>query len=653
MIVSSPVAPGQAQYRPDIDGLRAVAILTVLFFHLGVSGFSGGYIGVDVFFVISGYLITKLIRDEVSATGTFSFPNFYIRRIRRLFPSMVFTLCLSLVAAAFLFSAQFFERFGASLLHALFSLSNFYFLKNSDYFAPAAELEPLLHTWSLSVEEQFYLLWPVTLVFLLKKSRGFRFGIFLILFAISLALTRYYIHQTSMIFYLLPFRVFEFIIGALMVWIMDGKSSSNWIDECITAIGLILIFFAATTYTSAEPFPSFNALIPCVGTALVIYGGKARYLGKLLTNRLCVSLGLISYSLYLIHWPLIAFYKYYMDVEILGSTEMIVLGTMAVLSAWLMFKYVERPFRKPRDVRAPSGRFLAGNAAMIMVIASVSIYAQVSDGAKWRAGEKAEYKHKDYAGQNFEWSERLGRRDAPVALVVYGDSHSKQYLPAFDKLARKNDIAIEYLGHPACLSLPSLTNVYLGTSHQSCIDMLSKLKAKAEGNRAPILLAYRYTKTITDLKTGRIVSHKDEEPYIKMLLESLDELKTELGENRTLILMGGVPGANSKLGHMDCITRPLTRQVCHVQYPLQQAEFTNLRNAFREFVAKSQGFTFLDPYEALCDANNCHVVKDGELYYSDHAHLTVSGADLVVNHFVPELMRIVHASRGEEASDGY
>lgn len=258
MVATSSLVSGHPQYRPDIDGLRAIAILTVLLFHLGVSAFSGGYIGVDVFFVISGYLITKLIRDEVSATEKFSFSNFYIRRVRRLFPSLVFTLCLTLVAAAFLFSAQFFERFGASLLHALFSLSNFYFWKNSDYFAPAAELEPLLHTWSLSVEEQFYLLWPITLVLLLKKSSGVRFGILLIIFAMSLALTRYYIHQTSMIFYLLPFRVFEFIIGALMVWIVEGKSSRNWIDECMTAIGLILIFFAATTYTSSEPFPSFE-----------------------------------------------------------------------------------------------------------------------------------------------------------------------------------------------------------------------------------------------------------------------------------------------------------------------------------------------------------------------------------------------------------
>ena len=164
------------QYRPDIDGLRALAVFSVLFFHLGFTTFGGGYVGVDVFFVISGFLITQLIRAEVQRTESFRFSNFYMRRARRLAPALFFTFALCFAFAVVLFSPSDFERFSGALVHAVVSLSNFYFWTESGYFDTAATVKPLLHTWSLSVEEQFYLVWPATMVFLLLKARPFAFS---------------------------------------------------------------------------------------------------------------------------------------------------------------------------------------------------------------------------------------------------------------------------------------------------------------------------------------------------------------------------------------------------------------------------------------------------------------------------------------------
>ena len=215
-------APDTArQYRPDINGLRAIAILSVLFFHLGIPGVSGGFVGVDIFFVISGFLITGIIYDEYILTGRFNFSNFYIRRVRRLFPALVFTLALTFIAGFFLLALKFFDSFSLSLISALFSVSNFYFWKTRDYFAPNAEFEPLLHTWSLSVEEQFYLLWPITLIFILKRFQKPGAVIFLVVISlISLGLNAFFKNNSELIFYMLPFRVFEFAIGALLVWLI-------------------------------------------------------------------------------------------------------------------------------------------------------------------------------------------------------------------------------------------------------------------------------------------------------------------------------------------------------------------------------------------------------------------------------------------------
>ena len=214
------------KYRPEIDGLRGIAVLGVLLFHLGVQQLSGGYVGVDVFFVISGYLITRLIRSDVRA-GTFTFTRFYVRRTRRLFPALFFTLVLCLVAGCLLLSPGHLENFAGTLIASILSVSNIQFWQQSGYFDLESSLKPLLHTWSLGVEEQYYLFWPWLLVFLTRRFARHTFAIILIGGICSFCLNLvFYNSSHATIFYLLPFRAFEFAIGALTLWIEERRSKA-------------------------------------------------------------------------------------------------------------------------------------------------------------------------------------------------------------------------------------------------------------------------------------------------------------------------------------------------------------------------------------------------------------------------------------------
>jgi len=381
----------KSRYRADIDGLRAIAVLSVIFFHLDFKTFSGGFVGVDVFFVISGFLITRLIRDEIIATGNFNFANFYMRRVRRLFPALFFTLILSFFCAFFIFSLQDLERFGGALFYSVLSISNFYFWGESGYFDTVAAHKPLLHTWSLSVEDQFYLIWPIFLFLLLTKTPRWIPPIVLLVCGIlSLLLTEYFIDKTSAIFYLTPFRIVEFAIGALVVWLIKYQFNNKLILEICFLIGLVLIAYPIFTYSKDTIFPGINVLMPCFGTALLIYGGTNKYSSKLLNNSITVSIGLISYSLYLIHWPIIVFYKNYNILDELTQIEMFIIIILSITIAKLMYHFIETPFRyktnKKRYLSAPAFGLACAICAIIISVPATHTWA--NGGWDWRIDEE-------------------------------------------------------------------------------------------------------------------------------------------------------------------------------------------------------------------------------------------------------------------------
>jgi len=359
-------------YRADIDGLRAVAILTVLLFHLGVSWMPGGFVGVDVFFVISGYLITAMIVGEYEQTRRFSYAGFYLRRLRRLGPALIFTLLVTAAVATALLAPHDLQRLGAGLVHAVTSLSNVLFWSQAGYFEADSETNPLLHTWSLSVEEQFYMVWPALLVFLMARVSRKRLakilsGLMVLSLALNLAFSQAVAERVladlstdtaeslrAAVFFLTPFRIYELALGGILVFLPAVWPGSAWLRELMHVVGVVLIGIAAVYYSASMEFPSYNALLPCLGAALVIQAGNPRVMGRLLRNRAMVWIGLRSYSLYLAHWPLIVFMRYW-QLDALSAGQQILAGLVSLTIAAAMYRLVERPFRHGRTAGGGHG----------------------------------------------------------------------------------------------------------------------------------------------------------------------------------------------------------------------------------------------------------------------------------------------------------
>ncbi len=334
----------QFKYRPEIDGLRAVAVLSVLFYHAGF-GFEGGYVGVDVFFVVSGYLITSLLLKEIEAR-TFSLIRFWERRIRRLFPALAVVLAGMILLGWLVLLPADFAEFGRELVAQSLIASNFYFWSSSGYFGGAAELKSLLHTWSLAVEEQFYLGFPLLLLVLRRCSRSTLFRVLAILGAASLTLSIYGSYRyPEGTFYLLPTRAWELAMGSLLA-IRRPAVSSRVAREVICWLGLIMILFAAVGYSSETRFPGAAALVPCIGTGLLVWVGSTNVTaGRALSLRPVVYVGLISYSLYLWHWPLLVVLKHSLIDEPSQMARLAALAMSFVLAV-LSLRFVETPFRK-------------------------------------------------------------------------------------------------------------------------------------------------------------------------------------------------------------------------------------------------------------------------------------------------------------------
>ncbi len=376
-----------SEYRPDIDGLRSIAVLSVIFFHFEIGPFSGGFVGVDVFFVISGFLITRLISSELEA-GQFTFQNFYIRRVRRILPALFFTLAVTFAAGTMLLDPAKLERLGLATVSATLSVSNFYFWHNVGYFDISADLKPLLHTWSLSVEEQFYMVWPALLFVFHRfwKSPWSVMTALAILGLGSLAVGEWQLSDyPDQVFYLAPYRAFEFVIGAACVWLVRRRLKQNVALEIIAVCGLVLIAFSILAYDKATQFPGLAALVPCIGTAALVYAGEARFSGALLRNRISVGIGLISYSLYLIHWPLYVFYKNW-KFGALSTADKLALVAVSIVCASLMYRFIERPFRRTVDGAfvVPPEKLLAICATAAGIVLIPAAAAGMNDGWTWR-----------------------------------------------------------------------------------------------------------------------------------------------------------------------------------------------------------------------------------------------------------------------------
>jgi peptidoglycan/LPS O-acetylase OafA/YrhL len=361
-------------YRREIDGLRAVAVLPVILFHAHLPWFAGGFVGVDIFFVISGYLITDLLLEKLDQ-GTYSLAGFYERRARRILPAFVVMMLCSFFAALIFMLPGEFGEFIKSFLASAIGVSNFYFLSQTGYFAPDADLQPLLHTWSLGIEEQYYLVFPPLLALLTWKLRRRRTStlVGLTLAGFVLAETaRHFDPQRSFFFTLT--RTWELGLGSLCAIYASSRDLRG--NDALALCGIALVSFSITSYDASVPFPSFYALTPTLGTCLIIlFGNRQTYVGRLLSVRVLVGVGLVSYSAYLWHQPIFAFARLF-SVESPSTNLMVGLSGLSLLVGWASWRWVEQPFRNPhRPLLGNRRRLFGASLSSILVLAVLGITA--------------------------------------------------------------------------------------------------------------------------------------------------------------------------------------------------------------------------------------------------------------------------------------
>lgn len=396
-------------YHAHVDGLRAFAVFFVIFFHLHPEVLPGGYLGVDIFFVISGYLITAILRDKTRSSGSFSFQEFYIRRIRRLFPALALTLFLSLVVATFVMPRALLMDVGNQLVAVMLYASNIWYWSQDGYWDDASDTKLLLHTWSLSVEEQFYIFWPLFVWSLSGQTdQNFArsiFGVVMMSLLLNVcwgaSTNEWLMEDSATAFFWTPFRMFEFALGSLTSCsCLFTQSHAIYTDDKYRVVRTIVACLSITgpvLYPCSDSLPLFFvALLPCLGTAILIRDGNKGIANSVLSNSVIVKTGAMSYSMYLVHWPIIVFYK----VWYLRSPDIITSCCLAGLTfflGWISHKFIETPFRASKEVKeAPSFRstFMIGWAmTSITLILAGLLATNIADVVLPNASSKLDAQH--------------------------------------------------------------------------------------------------------------------------------------------------------------------------------------------------------------------------------------------------------------------
>jgi peptidoglycan/LPS O-acetylase OafA/YrhL len=456
-------------YRPDIDGLRALAVSAVIAYHFGIGEVSGGFLGVDVFFVISGYLISSIILREMQQ-GVFSFKQFYLRRVRRIFPALFSMMLVTWPLAYRWLLPEQFEEFSNSLIYVSLFVSNLFFAGKTGYFDTAIETKPLIHTWSLAVEEQYYLLFPVVLLLLARRSQSVLVYLSLIAIVFSFGLAVWQPLGKTFAFFSVLTRIWEFFFGFLAsLIVLRGKSTQSvW----LAYVGLMLIVLAFVLADESFIHPGWITLAPVVGCWLLIINPAV---GSLVYRLLCCKpvrlIGLMSYSLYLWHQPLLVFYRYQQT----GDTpywHLLLLLTVLLFIAWLSWRYIESPFRDRR--RVSDGHLTRLAIAISLAVLGVGYSGQAADGFPNRFDmpeklrgqfeqKKSAQNCQPIAGSEFKLcSLGASPEQAKATMAVFGDSHALALIPVFEQLGKQNQIQFIHIAESAC---PPLQGVYVRNAH--------------------------------------------------------------------------------------------------------------------------------------------------------------------------------------------
>jgi len=632
-------------YRPEIDGLRALAVLPVLFYHVDVPGFSGGFVGVDMFYVISGYLITSIIAKDVFL-NKFSFVSFYERRIRRIFPALFGVVFLSILAGAVLLAPGEFATFGKSLVAMTFFVSNIFFKRAGGvegYFGGQAHSQVLLHTWSLSVEEQFYLFFPTVLILLTlaakKRVRECLWAGLALSFVINVWATQ---HAPRAAFYILIPRAWELLLGALLALKAVPLLNNRIARELAGIAGLALIVWAVVGLNPDTPFPGYAALLPCLGSALIIYSGEngPSMVRTILSFQPLVFIGVISYSLYLYHWPIIVFSKYVAvgGLSLAGTTFAVVLS---LVMAFISYEFIESPFRGGDSLFTRHQIFSFGVITSV-ASATLGLAIYTTHGFPMRFGastrqlitENTERKG-DYQEVCTNWKKPInGMADMTFCnvgepsskkILFWGDSHIQQLFPLVQKMYAEGGLADRGAIFATAAGCSPTEHMNRVTPGFHCDSFAHYAMLRAEENDIDTVFIGFAAPRMVDLcpsDDGQCVGRvSDQEARVRVLQEISDHIQTLRALGKRVIVSLPFPLYNKSIPDLEVRNAVLQRfgsveRATEVSLPSARDALATL--------AANLGAEVFDPRTSLCSERGCVTELNGVSIYKDHSHIAAS-----------------------------
>ncbi len=650
-----------SKYRPDIDGLRAIAILPVVLFHAFPSLLPGGFVGVDVFFVISGFLISSIIFRELELKK-FSFLEFYSRRVRRLFPALSAVLGAVLLFGWFALDGDEYQMLGKHAAAGAGFVQNFVLWQEVGYFDVSSEIKPLLHLWSLAIEEQFYLFFPLIV------WCAWRFGVKLLSLVLwiagaSLIANLYWVQVDAVeAFYFPHTRFWELMAGAILAAVALKASNPDTSNTASTSflashksllsiIGLLLILLAAFALDKKYNYPGWRAIIPVLGATLIIYAGRDAWVNrKILSNKVMIFIGLISYPLYLWHWPLLSFARI-IEPEALSATYASVLVILSFILAILTYYLIEKPIRSGGSQKVWT-RILVGIMAVIcaygLLVNAREITSKLGasdQGVKEWTQSQADYE--SYCAKLFpEWNDRGDHfncsflRDSKPEIAVIGDSHSRRiHYGISHAFGAEHNIALFPIGcampfYDISVAIPErqrrapdypylrakLINQALNFSIEDPAVKLIVLSTGACWHNIVDI------KNLEDRNPGRIVENKMRETFERL---------TESGKEVIYVLDNPILDFDPKA----CLTRPFRASNSDVRCKITREAYEGQRVAYfniaRRVLAEFPNIRVFDVADVLCDEEYCHAVIDNKLMYHDPSHLGYDGSQYVGEFMVP------------------
>jgi peptidoglycan/LPS O-acetylase OafA/YrhL len=629
-------------YRADIDGLRAVAVISVVMFHAAPAVFPGGFVGVDMFFVVSGFLITSTIAVEMRA-GTFSMMSFYDRRARRILPALVALLAACVVLGYLILWPGDYADLGRSMGYAAAGLANIFFRNETGYFDQKAGMQPLLHLWSLGVEEQFYLVWPPVLFLLLRVFRLKLHATLAVLCVMTVAAFVMAVMEEGIdpkaAFFLTPFRAWELGVGCVLA-LLPAVDLSEPAKALAALAGSALIGYAIFGLDASSPFPGLNALFPCLGAALLIWSGEDRpsLVGRCLSWYPVRLIGLISYSLYLIHWPALVFVRHYNNGFELGPVQLALTLASCVAMAWVSWRYIEQPFRKRRT---SPGRTVAVGGIVMMAVIAGGVGLAASSGMAWRLPERM----RPMVSRQVAWQWTCPRAlkldktflcqfggkwsEARQRAFLWGDSHAEHLAPLLEAASGRTGTAYVLnrrcpviLGGILRLNIPENqdynNNARCVSTRRSAMDTL-----RSHPEIETVILASAWPFLVKSLRREPPTSEQD---GYALLRDGLQEAVNDMARpGRKIVVIGDFPYLRTD--PIQCLAgEVLWRRRCDrkelgisaAAYDRQQGKVNAI---LRSIAATNPNVSVIIPGAVLCKSGTCQTEWDGDFLYRDTDHI--------------------------------